>query len=100
MLTKFRTSPRAYDAQFLLAQALAGQRQWSRAAIAYDDAYTRSKRGAHAADSLLGLASALVAINERRAACDTLGKLRAEFPNPRPDLREEVAAASRHAGCR
>ena len=38
-----RTSPRADDAQFLLAQALAGQRNYrAQAAIAYDDAYNRS----------------------------------------------------------
>ena len=32
-----RTSPRAYDAQFLLAEALTGQRPFSQAAIAVDD---------------------------------------------------------------
>ena len=44
VLTGSRTSPRAYDAQFLLAQALIGQRQYSQAAIAYDDAYNRSRK--------------------------------------------------------
>ena len=43
VLTGSRTSPRAYDAQFLLAQALMGQRQYSQAAIAYDDTYNRSQ---------------------------------------------------------
>ena len=66
-----RTSPRAYDAQFLLAQALIGQRQYSQAAIAYDDAYNRSRMGSHAPDALLGLANSLIAINEKKAACDT-----------------------------
>ena len=46
VLTGSRTSPRAYDAQFLLAQALLGQRQFSQAAIAYDDTYNRSRKGA------------------------------------------------------
>lgn len=100
VLTGNRTSPRAYDAQFLLAQALMGQRQFSQAAIAYDDAYNRAKKGAHAPDALLGLANALVAINEKKAACDTLTKLRAEYPAPRPDMREPVAAAAQRAGCR
>ena len=100
VLTGYRTSPRAYDAQFLLAQALAGQRQYSQAAIAYDDSYSRARKGAHAADALVGLASALAAINEKKAACDTLAKLRAEFPNPRPDLREATASIGQRAGCR
>lgn len=100
VLTGNRTSPRAYDAQFLLAQALMGQRQFSQAAIAYDDSYNRARKGAHAPDALLGLANALVAINEKKAACDTLAKLRAEFSAPRPDMREPVAAATQRAGCR
>ncbi len=92
-----RASPRGYDAQFLLAQALLGQKQYSQAAIAYDDAYNRQKKGSHAQDSLLGLADALVSINEKRAACDTLGKLRAEFPNSTSDRAAQIG---RRAGCR
>lgn len=100
VLTNKRTSPRAYDAQFLLAQALMGQRQYSQAAIAFDDTYNRSRRGGHAPDALLGLANSLIAINEKKAACDTLGKLRGEYPTPRPDLREAVASAAQRGGCR
>jgi TolA-binding protein len=91
--------PRATDAQFLLAQALAGRKDWSAAAVAYDDAYNRSRTGIHAPDSLLGLAGALIAINEKRAACETLNKLRAEFPSPRADLKEPIAQARRSAAC-
>ncbi len=94
-----RASPRAYDAQYLLAQSLIGQRQYSQAAIAYDDAYNRQKKGAHAANSLLGLADALTAINEKRAACDTLSKLRAEFPSAHADLRDRAAQTAKRAGC-
>ncbi|HET9020134.1 MAG TPA: hypothetical protein VFN46_11130 [Acetobacteraceae bacterium] len=91
--------PRATDAQFLLAQTLAGKRDYSAAAVAYDDAYNRNRTGAHAPDSLLGLAHALTSINEKRAACATLDKLRAEFPTPHSDLREPIAQARRNAGC-
>jgi phytoene dehydrogenase-like protein len=38
-----RASPRAYDGQMLLAQALSGQRQYPQAAIAYDDAHQTLK---------------------------------------------------------
>ena len=100
VLTNFRTSPRAYDAQFLLAQALAGQHQFSQAAIAYDDTYNRSRKGFHAQDALLGLANSLLAINEKKAACDTLVKLRTEFPTLRPEVREGVAAAAQRGACR
>lgn len=95
-----RASPRAYDAQYLLAQSLAGQHQWSRAAIAYDDTYNRSPKGGHAQEALLGLANSLTAINEKRAACDTLTKLHTEFPHPRAELRGQISAANQRAGCR
>jgi len=95
-----RTSPRAYDAQFLLAQALFGQRQYSQSAIAFDDAYNRSRKGVHAPEALLGLANSLIAINEKKAACDTLSKLRVQFPGGRADLRDAVAAADQRGGCR
>ncbi len=100
VLTGSRTSPRAYDAQFLLAQALMGQRQYSQAAIAYDDTYNRSRKGGHAADALLGLANALIAINEKAAGCNALVKLRTEFPSVRPDIRDAAAASAQRAGCR
>jgi TolA-binding protein len=99
VLTGSRTSPRVYDAQFLLAEALMGQRQFSQAAIAYDDSYNRSRRGAHAPDALLGLANSLIAINEKKAACDTLTKLHAEYPQPRPDIRDAMTASHQRAGC-
>lgn len=95
-----RTSPRAYDAQYLLAQSLFGQRQYPQAAIAYDDAYSRSRKGVYAQDALLGLANALTAINEKRAACETLARLSTEFPQPRADLRDMIGSARQRAGCR
>lgn len=96
----FPRSPRAVDAQFLIAQSLAGRRDWQGAAVAYDDAYNRSRTGTHAQPSLIGLADALNAINEKRAACATLDKLRAEFPTIRADLRANVATSRQRAGCR
>lgn len=95
-----RTSPRAYDAQLLLAQSLTGERQYAQAAIAFDDAYNRSRKGTHAQDALVGLASSLAAINEKTAACDTLTRMRTEFPQPRPDVRDSMAATAQKAGCR
>jgi len=95
-----RISPRAYDAMFLLAQAQAGQRQFSQAALSYDDTYNRARRGSHAEDALLGLANALIGLGDRTSACQALGRLHAEFPTARADLREPIATAHQRAGCR
>ena len=92
--------PRSYDAQFLLAQALAGERNYQQAALAFDDAYDRARTGSHAPDALLGLANSLIALNQRPAACASLDKLRAEFPSMRRDLREAEGMARQRAGCR
>ncbi len=93
-------SPRASDAQFLLAQALTGKKDYQGAAIAYDDAYNRARGGPRAPDALLGVANALLMLNDRAAACASIEKLRAEFPSPRADVREGAAAIRGRAGCR
>jgi TolA-binding protein len=93
-------TPRSADASFLLAQALAGKKDWARAAVAYDDTYNRAKTGSHAQDSLVGLAVSLTNLNEKKAACETLDTLRSQFPTPRPDLRESIGATRSRAGCR
>jgi len=95
-----RAAPDAYEAQFIMAEALAGQHQWSRAAIAYDDAYNRSKKGPRAPAALLGLAESLAAINEHRAACETLAQLRHQFPREGATLRAQAAAVAHRAACR
>jgi TolA-binding protein len=94
-----RTSPRAYDGQFLLAEALSGQKQFAQAAVAFDDAYNRSHKGRHAQDAMLGLAGALTSINEKRAACDTLNRMRTEFPQVRADLQDTITKTNERAGC-
>jgi TolA-binding protein len=99
VLSNNRTSPRAYDAQYLLAEALQGKRDYSQSAIAYDDAYRSAPKGVHSQDALLGLADSLMAINEKMAACDTLNQFRTQFPTPRPDLMAPVASARQRAGC-
>ncbi|HTB47771.1 MAG TPA: tetratricopeptide repeat protein [Acetobacteraceae bacterium] len=95
-----RASPRAYDAEFLLAEAQFGQRQYSQAALSYDDTYNRSRKGPRAEDALLGLANSLTGIGDKTSACQALAKLHAEFPNLRPDLRDAVAATRQRAACR
>lgn len=92
-------SPRAYDAQFLMAQAKTGQHDYQAAAIAFDDTYNRNKIGARAQDSLLGLASSLNSLGEKKAACGALARLKTEFPHPRGDVRDAAASLRGRAGC-
>ena len=95
-----RRSPRAGDAQFVLAQAEMGERNYQQAAPDFYDAYNRNRTGARAADALLGVANALVALGDKPSACDALTKLRAEFPQPRPDIRDGEVSVRTRAACR
>jgi TolA-binding protein len=94
-----RTSPRAYDAKLLLAQALQGEHQYPQAAVTFDDVYNGSRKGSHAQDALLGIATSLAAIKEWKASCDTLNRLRTEFPQQRPEIRQAAAVASQKSFC-
>jgi TolA-binding protein len=93
-------SPRAYDAQFLLAQSLLGQHNYQAAAVAFDDTYNRAHGGNRAQDSLLGLANSLMGLGDKQASCGALDKLRMEFPNMRADVKTASAGARQRAGCR
>jgi TolA-binding protein len=99
VLATAKTSPEGYQAQYLLAQSLAGEGKPQDAAIAYDDTYNRSRTGTYAAGSLLGLANSLTAIHQEAAACDTLASLNSQFPTPPAGLGPRIEAASKRAHC-
>lgn len=93
-------SPRQVDAQYLLAQSLAGQKQYQQAAVAYYDAYNRAPRSARAPDALLGVSASLLALGDKPSACQALNKVHAEFPAPAPRVRTATTALRSRAGCR
>ncbi len=95
-----RNAPRAADAQLLLAEALAGKRDYAGAALAYNDAYTRGRSSPKAPDALLGLANSFTNLGHRREACDTLDDLRSNYPTLRSAQAERAAETRRRAGCR
>lgn len=90
---------RAADAQFLLGEVLAAQRNYPQAAIAYDDAYRRSPTGSRAQEALLGMANALANIGSKPAACAALDKLQTEFLTQRGAVREAAATLRQREAC-
>ncbi|MCU0886484.1 MAG: hypothetical protein MUC64_00465 [Rubritepida sp.] len=95
-----RSAPQPVAAQLLLADALAGRRDFGNAAIAYNEAFVRARSGPRAPEALVGLANAFQALGNRREACDTLNDLRSQFPNlSGPQLQRANEARSR-AQCR
>ena len=100
VLASSRTSPRAYDAQFLLAQSMAGERQFPQAAIAYDDAYNRARKGAHAPGRLAGPGQFADRHQREEGCLRHAGEAAQRISDPRPDLRDAIAASTQRAGCR
>ena len=87
------------DAQFLLAQSLAGQKQYRQSAVAYYDAYRQSPKSARAPDALLGVTASLLALGDKKSACEALGKLNTEFPSPAPRVAHAADVYGRKGGC-
>ncbi|MBS0986143.1 tol-pal system YbgF family protein [Acetobacter thailandicus] len=87
------------DAQFLLAQSLAGQKQFRQSAIAYYDAYRQSPKSARAPDALLGVTASLLAMGDKKPACQALAKLKQEFPSPAERVSHAAAIYTARGGC-
>jgi TolA-binding protein len=88
--------PRGTDAQLLLARAEGAQRQYKESAADFYQAYNHAPRAGTAPIALLGVANALIAMNDGRDACQALAKLSAEFPTSN---KPGVLSARKRAGC-
>ncbi|MCR0982221.1 tol-pal system YbgF family protein [Roseomonas populi] len=95
-----RSTTRGQDAGVLLGDALLGKRDFQGAALAYDDAYRRSRSSGRAPDALIGLANAFVGFNAKVEACQTLDNLRTGFPRLAGAQADRAAQARQRAGCR
>ncbi|MBS1102754.1 hypothetical protein JK202_06935 [Gluconobacter sp. Dm-62] len=91
--------PGKVDAQFLLAQSLAGQKQYRQSAVAYYDAYSKSPKSQKAQDSLLGVAASMLALGDKGSACQALDKLKSEFPTPAPRVKTAETTFRSRAAC-
>jgi TolA-binding protein len=95
-----REPARLADGQVLLGDALTGRRDFAGAAIAYDDALRRNPQGSRAPEAMIGIANALIGLNNNRDACAQLADLRGRFPNLAAPLAERASDARRRAQCR
>jgi TolA-binding protein len=92
-------SPRGTDAQLLLARAEHGQHQYQQSAADFFEAYNRAPRAGSAPVALLGVANALIGLNDQKDACQALAKLEVEFPKPAPGIRAAASGARKRAAC-
>jgi len=95
-----RGTARAYDARFLLADALAGQRDWQQAAVSYGEAFKASPKGTRAPEALIGFGTALNNMGQKKDACDAFALAGQQFPSLKGALKDRLDAGRQRAGCR
>lgn len=94
-----KTANGKLESQFLLAQSLAGQKQYQASAVAYYDAYNRSPKSPRAQEALLGVSASMIALGDKNSACQALQKLDSEFPTPTPRVKAAVTSFKGRANC-
>ncbi|WP_438382874.1 hypothetical protein ABHV46_04000 [Asaia sp. BMEF1] len=87
------------ESQFLLAQSLAGQKQYRDSALAYYDAYNRAPKSPRAPEALLGVSASMLALGDKTSACQALQKLDSEFPSATPRVKAAVTTFKGRASC-
>ncbi|MBR9730658.1 tetratricopeptide repeat protein [Bombella apis] len=87
------------EAQYLLAQSLAGQKSYKNAALTYYDVYSHSPDSPRAPEALLGVSASMLALGNRTASCEALQRLHKEFPNASARVKSSEKIFSERAGC-
>lgn len=99
IVSKNKTAPEAYRAQYLVAQSYAAKGDSQNAAVAFYSTYNMNKNGTYAPRSLLGLASSLTDIHQNQEACETIASLNSQFTNQTPGMQADVAKVAKRAHC-
>lgn len=99
-IASYPRDARVGEAYQIRAQALSGRGEHMQAALAYDDARSRTTDRAKRQEILLGLGRSLGAINERDSACEVFRQLASDFATDmRADVREAMQRERTRLGC-
>lgn len=96
-----RPTPEArQEALFTEGERLFARREFTQAALVFDDAYRAQPMGRRAAESRIRTGEALLALNERTAACQAFDGVASQFSDMRAELRTRVSQGRSRANCR
>ncbi len=93
-------NPHTPDAVYLLARSLAGQHEYKPAAASFFAVYKASPKSPRGAEGLLGVANAMMGLNDTKDACEAVAKFSAEFPHADAPLHQAAASLRKRAQCR
>lgn len=98
-LKSAKNKPVKVEASFLLAQAMAGQKNYRQSAVSYFDAYRSDPSSSRAPEALLGVAASMISLQNKPAACEALNKLNDEFPNANARVKSSAKVFRARAAC-
>jgi tol-pal system protein YbgF len=98
-LRKYPNERLVPDAQYWLGESLFQRQRYRDAAESFLAVSTKFERSGKAPDALLRLGQSLAALNQREAACATLGEVGRKFPNASASVKRGVAAEQKRVHC-
>jgi tol-pal system protein YbgF len=87
------------EAQYWLGESLFQSQQYRDAAEAFLAVSTKYDTTAKAPDALLKLGMSLAALNEKEAACASLGEVLRKYPRASLNVKQSVDREQKRAGC-
>ncbi len=87
------------NANFLLAQSLAGQKKYREAAVTYFKTYKQSPSSPRAPEALLGVSASLIASNQKKEACEALQLMHSKYPNATAKVKKAAEELGKRGNC-
>ncbi len=98
-LGQYGDTPRAPEARYYYGKTLMARRAYQQAATAFLGAIREWPQTSWAPDAVLDLSRALVGMNRKTDACQTLNELARHYPRASTDVRNRAATLRTQAGC-
>jgi tol-pal system protein YbgF len=87
------------DANYWLGESLFQRQRYREAAESFLAVSTKFETAGRAPDSLLRLGQSLAALNEKQAACATLGEIPRKYPKAPANVRQAAEREQKRVGC-
>src|SRR5947209_2635356 len=98
-LKKYPSDRFTADANYWLGESLFQRQRYREAAESFLTVSTKFETAGKAPDSLLRLGQSLAALNEKQAACATLGEIPRKYPKAPANVKQTAEREQKRVGC-
>jgi tol-pal system protein YbgF len=98
-LKKYPNDRLVADANYWLGESLFQRQRYREAAESFLTVSTKFETAGKAPDSLLRLSQSLAALNEKQAACATLGEIPRKYPKAPANVKQAAEREQKRVGC-